>query len=311
MDDITKALIIILSTTVVIFGGQWMLEDSHLDLNQTYYSDNLDVVMDCIGFDSSWQLIGIVEDDMYICEDRKLIQKCNKLSQYILPNGKCWNEEVGNRICKTGDGWTFKNYTEINTYLNEETICLSADNAFEDIYANDWALVTKDMKETFKKYDRQIFFDKLEKCDTEYWNTSWINYTYCHKEKWNETTHKYDNYTYICGNKTIIVQHNKTTCIDIGQAIVTIQYKDYKEDYVFLCDYFDWGNCGYNLKDDNIQCDNKFNSNQDGICTGAEECITLFNDTNKYPITMDKVDRYRNPEHWVNLNKNNVECVII
>jgi hypothetical protein len=37
------------------------------------------------------------------CEDSGIAMNCEKISQwYSLPNGKCWNEEYGNKLCKTG-----------------------------------------------------------------------------------------------------------------------------------------------------------------------------------------------------------------
>ena len=45
--------------------------------------------------------------DLYYCEDSGREQSCDRLSQYYsLPNGKCWNSELGNRLCKTG--WILK-----------------------------------------------------------------------------------------------------------------------------------------------------------------------------------------------------------
>lgn len=67
-----------------------------------------------IGFSALALLLGglvvfagfqIGDDNVYYCEDRQLVWQCDSLSQYVLPNGKCWNEKLGNKICKTGDGW--------------------------------------------------------------------------------------------------------------------------------------------------------------------------------------------------------------
>ena len=47
----------------------------------------------------------LLEDDIYYCEDRGIVMKCDSLSAYYgLPNGKCWNEEIGNKLCRSG--WT-------------------------------------------------------------------------------------------------------------------------------------------------------------------------------------------------------------
>ena len=40
---------------------------------------------------------------IYRCEIRKLDWPCERLSQYyLLPNGKCWNTELGNKLCTSG-----------------------------------------------------------------------------------------------------------------------------------------------------------------------------------------------------------------
>lgn len=39
----------------------------------------------------------------YYCADSKMIVGCDSLSQYYsLANGKCLNQKVGNKLCKTG-----------------------------------------------------------------------------------------------------------------------------------------------------------------------------------------------------------------
>ncbi len=39
----------------------------------------------------------------YICTDNKIAMPCDKLSQYYgLSNGKCWNSELGNKLCRSG-----------------------------------------------------------------------------------------------------------------------------------------------------------------------------------------------------------------
>lgn len=45
------------------------------------------------------------DDNLYYCEDRGMVMTCDSVSKYGLPNGKCNNAELGNKICKTGDGW--------------------------------------------------------------------------------------------------------------------------------------------------------------------------------------------------------------
>ena len=39
---------------------------------------------------------------LYDCPSRGITMPCDKLSQYVSPVGKCWNSEMGNRICKPG-----------------------------------------------------------------------------------------------------------------------------------------------------------------------------------------------------------------
>ena len=78
--------------------------------------------------------INILDDDnVYYCKDRNLVMQCDKLSQYVLPNGKCWNAEVGNKICKTGDGWIevvndiiiMESLANAKHYLCNETKCVT------------------------------------------------------------------------------------------------------------------------------------------------------------------------------------------
>lgn len=45
----------------------------------------------------------IMDEDVYYCEDRGLVMHCDKLSTYYgLENGKCWNSEIGNKLCRSG-----------------------------------------------------------------------------------------------------------------------------------------------------------------------------------------------------------------
>lgn len=49
--------------------------------------------------------VTLFNDGVYYCEARNLVMECNRLSKYYsLDNGKCWNSEVGNRLCRSG--WT-------------------------------------------------------------------------------------------------------------------------------------------------------------------------------------------------------------
>ena len=47
--------------------------------------------------------INIMEDEAYYCEARGIVMPCDSLSQYYgLFNGKCWNSELGNKLCRSG-----------------------------------------------------------------------------------------------------------------------------------------------------------------------------------------------------------------
>ena len=47
--------------------------------------------------------IDILKEDLYSCEARRIAMPCKSLSQYYsLPNGKCWNPELGNKLCRSG-----------------------------------------------------------------------------------------------------------------------------------------------------------------------------------------------------------------
>ena len=59
-----------------------------------------------IGLIGSITLLGgifLTDDDVYYCEDKQIVMQCDKLTQYYsLENGKCWNNEIGNKLCKSG-----------------------------------------------------------------------------------------------------------------------------------------------------------------------------------------------------------------
>ena len=45
----------------------------------------------------------LIADKAYSCKENKLAMNCDKLTQYYgLPNGKCWNSEYGNKLCRSG-----------------------------------------------------------------------------------------------------------------------------------------------------------------------------------------------------------------
>ena len=47
------------------------------------------------------------DDGGYYCESSgKVMPDCDKLTQYYgLDNGKCWNSNIGNKLCRTGWLW--------------------------------------------------------------------------------------------------------------------------------------------------------------------------------------------------------------
>lgn len=47
--------------------------------------------------------MALLSDKAYHCDANKLAMNCDKLTQYYgLPNGKCWNSEYGNKLCRSG-----------------------------------------------------------------------------------------------------------------------------------------------------------------------------------------------------------------
>ena len=59
-------------------------------------------------FSDEWTIEGdcaVNSVGCYACYDRQIVMPCDSISQYVLPNGKCNNAELDNKLCKTGDGW--------------------------------------------------------------------------------------------------------------------------------------------------------------------------------------------------------------
>ena len=51
--------------------------------------------------------VKVTDTDVYVCEDRGIGMPCEDLTKYYgLPNGKCINSELGNKLCRSG--WTDK-----------------------------------------------------------------------------------------------------------------------------------------------------------------------------------------------------------
>lgn len=49
--------------------------------------------------------VELTDDKVYGCEARSIVMPCERLSKYYsLPNGKCYNSELGNKLCRSG--WT-------------------------------------------------------------------------------------------------------------------------------------------------------------------------------------------------------------
>ena len=66
--------------------------------------------------------IVITDDDVFYCQYRNIAMQCDKLTPYYsLENGKCWNNEIGNKLCKTGWIEVVDN-TTINIDLEHEGI---------------------------------------------------------------------------------------------------------------------------------------------------------------------------------------------
>jgi len=47
--------------------------------------------------------VALTDKDVYYCENSNTVMRCDSLAKYYsLPNGKCNNAEVGNKLCRTG-----------------------------------------------------------------------------------------------------------------------------------------------------------------------------------------------------------------
>lgn len=70
--------------------------------------------------------ISLLDDDVYYCQANSKVMQCDRLSQYYsLDNGKCWNEEIGNKLCRSGwlkvqDNTDLKSLSSINQGENED-----------------------------------------------------------------------------------------------------------------------------------------------------------------------------------------------
>ena len=76
--------------------------------------------------------IALTDDNVFYCESSHIAMQCDNLSKYYsLPNGKCWNEDLGNKLCKTG-------WLEVT---NEETTKLDTKYIFK---GRTWACESDD-----------------------------------------------------------------------------------------------------------------------------------------------------------------------
>ena len=49
--------------------------------------------------------VKVTDPNVYVCEDREIAMECEELTAYYgLPNGKCVNSNLGNKLCRSG--WT-------------------------------------------------------------------------------------------------------------------------------------------------------------------------------------------------------------
>lgn len=47
--------------------------------------------------------ITVLDDNVYYCDARDMVMQCDKITKYYgLENGKCWNSEHGNKLCRSG-----------------------------------------------------------------------------------------------------------------------------------------------------------------------------------------------------------------
>ena len=119
--------------------------------------------------------------DTYDCVDRALYGiECDRLSKYILPNGKCWNEIEGNKICKTGGGWELK----------EDTICVNSEVG--NRYSSEgWAkiidntIIDVNESEQIAEIVKTHANGKNWECNTD--NGEVNSYTKCHSDKGTDT----------------------------------------------------------------------------------------------------------------------------
>lgn len=57
----------------------------------------------CVEPDAEYKTLTVGTASMlYECAERGITMPCEQLTPYVSPVGKCWNIELGNKICKQG-----------------------------------------------------------------------------------------------------------------------------------------------------------------------------------------------------------------
>ena len=82
----------------------------------------------------------VTDPDVFVCEDRGIAMPCEDLTTYYgLPNGKCINPELGNKVCRSG--WTdkYRDFIPSENIAESTSIFVSANN-------KDWICETDNSK---------------------------------------------------------------------------------------------------------------------------------------------------------------------
>ncbi len=83
--------------------------------------------------------VEITDEDVYGCEDRMIAMPCEDLTPYYgLPNGKCINQELGNKLCRSG--WT----DDIRDFKAVEEISPDTSQVYVNANNKDWICDTDD-----------------------------------------------------------------------------------------------------------------------------------------------------------------------
>lgn len=139
-----------------------------------------------------------------------------------------------------------------------------------------------------------ISLEKLQDCNTVYWNESthiigncirYYNTTICDDEPFNTSCYIGEkSYNYSCRIGTKVVEKNKEVCTEKEfQFTVTRLPKDEK----YRLEYGQWGKCSYEADGETlvVTCDSMYDGNNDGICSSGESCI-------QFQITKDGTQRF-------------------